>query len=179
MRKNHLWSQACLLGSNLTLPICDGRVTLGTWQVSIRKPSSLSIPLTVSGSNLGSKQLLLMKIHIKKSSRGIWGWGDSHKLITPKMCHHYHHRPHHHNNLACRVFGFANTGTALVRGRSSSPSMELSEIPSGGKSCFFLYHSLFWLVIFVFYHCRWGYQRFNQVENLHHRHPDFQPSILH
>ena len=53
MRKNHLWSQACLLGSNLTLPICDGRVTLGTWQVSIRKPSSLSIPLTVSGSNLG------------------------------------------------------------------------------------------------------------------------------
>ena len=51
--KKHLWSQACLLGSNLTLPICDGRVTLGTWQVSIRKPSSLSIPLTVSGSNLG------------------------------------------------------------------------------------------------------------------------------
>ena len=26
--------QACLLGSNLTLPICDGRVTLGTWQVT-------------------------------------------------------------------------------------------------------------------------------------------------
>ena len=51
--KKHLWSQACLLGSNLTLPICDGRVTLGTWQVSIKKPSSLSIPLTVSGSNLG------------------------------------------------------------------------------------------------------------------------------
>ena len=28
-----LSTQACLLGSNLTLPICDGRVTLGTWQV--------------------------------------------------------------------------------------------------------------------------------------------------
>ena len=25
-------AKACLLGSNLTLPICDGRVTLGTWQ---------------------------------------------------------------------------------------------------------------------------------------------------
>ena len=25
-------AKACLLGSNLTLPICEGRVTLGTWQ---------------------------------------------------------------------------------------------------------------------------------------------------
>ena len=52
-RKNHLWSQACLLGSNLTLPICDGRVTLGTWQVSFEQPPFFSIPLIVSGSNLG------------------------------------------------------------------------------------------------------------------------------
>ena len=41
MRKQQLWSQACLLGSNLTLPICDGRVTLGTWQVSVEQPSVL------------------------------------------------------------------------------------------------------------------------------------------
>ena len=39
LEQNLSTHQACLLGSNLTLPICDGRVTLGTWQV-IKAPYS-------------------------------------------------------------------------------------------------------------------------------------------